>query len=135
MKSNLPVLPVAIRGSRALLRDTQWFPRRGPLVVTIGKPIQPPVGLEDFFAGAIRLRDAAREEILTHCGEPEEELGSQPFVESVRKLLGIRAKGRDVIEGSKGYQLREEAGDYRALFEAKNSDIGLDNAYLWNINA
>ena len=73
MKGNLPVLPVAIRGSRALLRDTQWFPRRGPLVVTIGQPIQPPVESEDFFAGAIRLRDAAREEILTHCGEPEEE--------------------------------------------------------------
>jgi putative transposase len=43
-------------------------------------------------------------------------VGSQPFVESVRKMLGIRAKGRDVIEGSKGYQLREEASGYRALY-------------------
>jgi hypothetical protein len=50
-------------------------------------------------------------------------------------MLGIRAKGRDVIEGSKGYQLREEAAGYQALFEAKNSDIGLDNTHLWDIYA
>jgi hypothetical protein len=59
---------------------------------------------------------------------------SQPFVESVN-LLGIRAKGREVIEGAKGYQLREEAAGYQALFEVENSDIGLDNVYLWDINA
>jgi len=62
-------------------------------------------------------------------------VGSQPFVESVKDLLGIRAKGREVIEGAKGYQLREEAAGYQALFQVENSDIGLDNAYLWNINA
>ena len=62
-------------------------------------------------------------------------VGSQPFVESVKKLLGIRAKGREVIAGAKGYQLREKAAGYQALFEVENSDIGLDNAYLWDINA
>ena len=31
------------------------------------------------------------------------------------------------------YQLREEAADYQALFQVENSDIGLDNAYLWDI--
>ena len=62
-------------------------------------------------------------------------VGSQPFVESVKNLLGIRAKGREVIEGAKGYQLREEAAGYQALFQVENSDIGLDNAYLWDINA
>ena len=62
-------------------------------------------------------------------------VGSQPFVESVKDLLGIRAKGREVIEGAKGYQLREEAAGYQALFQVENSDIGLDNVYLWGINA
>jgi hypothetical protein len=56
------------------------------------------------------------------------------LAESVKNLLGIRAKGRAVIEGAKGYQLREEAAGYQALFEIKNSDIGLDNAYLLDIN-
>jgi hypothetical protein len=62
-------------------------------------------------------------------------VGSQPFVESVKKRLGVRAKGREVIEGVKGYQLREEAESYQSLFEVKNSDIGLENAYPWDINA
>jgi len=61
-------------------------------------------------------------------------VGSQPFVERVKNLLGIRAKGREVIEGAKGYRLREEVAGYQALFQVENSDIGLDNAYLWNIN-
>jgi len=72
MKGNLPVLPVALRGTRALLRDTQWFPRRGPIEVTISKPILPPQDESDVFSGAIRMRDEARTEILRHCGEPDE---------------------------------------------------------------
>ena len=71
-----------------------------------------------------------REEEWTHSIA----LGSQPFVERVKNLLGIRAKGREVIKGAKGYQLREEAAGYQALFQVKNSDIGLDNATLWDIN-
>ena len=62
-------------------------------------------------------------------------VGSQPFVESVKKLLGIKAKGRKVVVGTKRYRLREEESPYQALFEVENSDIGLDNAYLWDINA
>ncbi|HEX8988166.1 MAG TPA: AMP-binding protein [Rhodocyclaceae bacterium] len=70
VQANLPVVPVAIRGSRAWLRDGQWFPRRGPMVLTIGAPIHPPTDSPTQFAAAIRLRDAAREELLHHCGEP-----------------------------------------------------------------
>jgi hypothetical protein len=45
------------------------------------------------------------------------------------------AKGRDVVEGGQGYQLREAAADYKPLFEDENDDIGLENAYFWNLNA
>ena len=62
-------------------------------------------------------------------------VGSQSFVETVKALLGFRAKGRDVVEGSQGYQLREAAADYKPIFEDENKDIGLENAYLWNLNA
>jgi hypothetical protein len=62
-----------------------------------------------------------REEEWTHSIA----VGSQPIVESMKNLLGIRAKGREVIEGAKGYQLREEAAGYQAHFEVQNSDIGL----------
>jgi hypothetical protein len=44
-------------------------------------------------------------------------------------------KGRDVVEVGQGYQLRETAGDYKPLFGDENEDIGLENAYFWDLNA
>ncbi len=49
-------------------------------------------------------------------------------------LLGVRANGRDVTEGTNGYRLREEVALYNALFGVKNDDIAPKNAYFWNIN-
>ncbi|MGZ5091086.1 MAG: AMP-binding protein [Burkholderiales bacterium] len=69
--SGAPVVPVAIRGTRTLLRGGQWFPRRGAIVVTICAPIAAPKDAGDLFSAALILRDAARAEILRHCGEPD----------------------------------------------------------------
>ena len=69
--AQVPVLPVAIRGTRALLRADQWLPRRGPIDVTIGTPVFPPSPMPDAFAAAVALRDAARAHILSHCGEQD----------------------------------------------------------------
>jgi len=63
-----PVIPVAIRGTRSVLRDGQWRPRRG-LVRIIVTPALAPDGSD--WAAAIRLRDRARAEILAVCGEPD----------------------------------------------------------------
>lgn len=65
------VLPVAIRGTRGILRDGQWLPRRGAITVTIGKALFAPASAVDAFAAASALRDAARAHILAHCGEPD----------------------------------------------------------------
>ena len=51
-----------------MLRDGHWFPRRGIISVTLGKPIAPD---GKGWAGAIRLRNTARAEILRQCGEPD----------------------------------------------------------------
>jgi 1-acyl-sn-glycerol-3-phosphate acyltransferase len=67
-QTGTPVVPVAIRGTRSILRDGSWFPRRGPLGMVIGDPIAPQ-GAD--WAAAIALRDAARAEILRWCGEPD----------------------------------------------------------------
>jgi putative transposase len=62
-------------------------------------------------------------------------VGSRPFVEKVKALLGFRAKGREIIEGStERYQVREALVIYNALFGAEKRDIGLQNAYFWDIN-
>ena len=70
-RSRVPVIPVAIHGTRAILRAGQWLPRRGAVVVTVGAPITPPTGGPEVFAAAVKLRDAARAAILRDCGEPD----------------------------------------------------------------
>jgi 1-acyl-sn-glycerol-3-phosphate acyltransferase len=66
-QTGTPVVPVAIRGTRSILRAGQWLPRRGAVRVHIGAALAP--GGTDWTA-AIALRDAARDAILRHCGEP-----------------------------------------------------------------
>jgi 1-acyl-sn-glycerol-3-phosphate acyltransferase len=67
-QAGVPVVPVAIRGTRSILRGGQWRPRRGEISVDIGAPIRPDGG---DFAAAVRLRDAARAFVLAHCREPD----------------------------------------------------------------
>lgn len=67
-EAGVPVVPVAIRGTRSILRDGQWFPRRGTINVTMGPALQPE---GSGWPAAIALRDIARAEILRHCGEPD----------------------------------------------------------------
>ncbi|HQN02017.1 MAG TPA: hypothetical protein PLL36_13120, partial [Candidatus Hydrogenedentes bacterium] len=73
--ADVPVVPIAIRGTRSMLRDISLFPRHGKINVTIGKPIAPSsmrdASSPDAWATAIKLREAAREYILRHCGEPD----------------------------------------------------------------
>jgi 1-acyl-sn-glycerol-3-phosphate acyltransferase len=72
--AGVPVIPIAIRGSRSLLRAGSWFPRRGPVTVTLGAPLHPQQLMaagDDRWRLAVRLRDAARARILAHCGEPD----------------------------------------------------------------
>ena len=61
-------------------------------------------------------------------------VGSRPFVDKVKSLLGLRAKGRKVIEAGEGYQVREGTIPYKALFEAEKEDIGPKNTYFWDID-
>lgn len=70
VEADRAVVPVALRGTRNLLRDEQWLPRRAPVVVHIGTPIEAPRA-RNTFAATIQLRDAARRVILEYCGEPD----------------------------------------------------------------
>ena len=67
-ETQLPVVPVAVRGTRSILRSDQWRIRRGNITIRI-EPALHPEG--QGFAAAVALRDATRQAILTHCGEPE----------------------------------------------------------------
>jgi 1-acyl-sn-glycerol-3-phosphate acyltransferase len=65
--TNRAIVPVAIRGTRDLLRDGSWLFHRGPLRVTIGQPLR---SGGDGLSEIVRLRDAARESIARGANEP-----------------------------------------------------------------
>jgi 1-acyl-sn-glycerol-3-phosphate acyltransferase len=68
VRSDVPVVPVAIKGAREIVRGSEWFPRRGNLEVTVCPPITPQ---GEGWQVALDLRDAARREISRYCGEPD----------------------------------------------------------------
>jgi 1-acyl-sn-glycerol-3-phosphate acyltransferase len=78
-RTGVPVIPITIRGTRSVLRPTQWFAHQGRIEVEIGEPIQP-AGSD--FQGAVGLRDAARAAILAAVREPD--LGGEDAFETLR---------------------------------------------------
>ncbi|MFY9922775.1 MAG: 1-acyl-sn-glycerol-3-phosphate acyltransferase, partial [Mycobacterium sp.] len=69
-KAGVPVVPVAICGTRAILRPEHDFPRRGSVDITIGAPVQP-TGTD--WAAAVKLQRAVRDAVLRLSGEPDVE--------------------------------------------------------------
>jgi 1-acyl-sn-glycerol-3-phosphate acyltransferase len=67
-QSGRPVVPVALRGTRSVLRDGSWLPRRASVEVHIEKPLAP---RGSGWSDALALRDEARRAILARCGEPD----------------------------------------------------------------
>ena len=74
-QAGVPVIPIAIRGTRSMLRSDSWFPHRGSISVEIGPPLDPAEIMkepeQDTWHVAIALRDRSRKFILRHCGEPD----------------------------------------------------------------
>mgnify|MGYP001603265884 CR=1 FL=1 len=67
-QAGVNVVPVALRGTRAVLPPGSWRPRAGAVTVSVAAPLSPQG--EDWRA-AVDLRDRARAEILRASGEPE----------------------------------------------------------------
>jgi 1-acyl-sn-glycerol-3-phosphate acyltransferase len=68
IKGGLPVVPLAIIGSRDILPGGTMLPKRGPLQVSILDPILP---ADASFASSAALADAARHRLLGAIGEPD----------------------------------------------------------------
>jgi 1-acyl-sn-glycerol-3-phosphate acyltransferase len=69
-QTGVPAVPVAIRGTREILRPEYHFPRRGAIDIAIGQPVQP-TGTD--WTAAVGLQRAARDTILRLSGEPDVE--------------------------------------------------------------
>jgi 1-acyl-sn-glycerol-3-phosphate acyltransferase len=71
-EAGIPVVPVAIRGTRSILRADFWFPRRGTVGIHIGKPLEAAEAAgNNTWERALHLRDSSRRFILSFCGEPD----------------------------------------------------------------
>jgi len=68
VQNGLAVTPVVLAGTREVLRDESWLPRRGAIRVSICAPV---LAAGAGWQAALLLRDATRREILNHCGEPD----------------------------------------------------------------
>ena len=88
VEASLPILPVVLRGTRAILPSGSWFPRPGAINVTIAPPIFPEQTAE-HWASALTLRDRVRATMLRLTGEPdmrdlEPSAGAAPQAEAAR---------------------------------------------------
>ena len=66
--AGIPVIPVALRGMRSVLRVGTWYLRRAAVTAHVGAPIE---ASGSGWQAAVELRDKVRAEILRHCGEPD----------------------------------------------------------------
>jgi acyl carrier protein len=63
-----PVVPVALRGTRALLPVGRRLPAWSRVTITVERPVRTEQG---GWPGAAELHAATRSAILRHCGEPD----------------------------------------------------------------
>lgn len=69
VRCGIPVIPVTLVGSRALLPDETLRPHYSLLQVLIDEPLSPEG--DDAWQAALKLRDTARSRILGRLGEPD----------------------------------------------------------------
>jgi fatty-acyl-CoA synthase len=71
VETNTPIVPMALQGTRQVLRGENAVPRPGQVSLWIGAPIAPE---GEGWRAIVSLRDRVAEAIAEHCGEPRLEL-------------------------------------------------------------
>ena len=67
-QASVPLLPVALRGTREIMRGARFFPHLGRATLVIGPPLTAATG---DWRGAVGLREEAHAFIAEHCGDPD----------------------------------------------------------------
>jgi len=81
-EAGVPIVPISIRGTRSILRGTDWLPHRGGVQIRVEPSITAEMlglDLSDPWKAAVALCDEARTRVLKHCGEPDLILEKPPF--------------------------------------------------------
>jgi 1-acyl-sn-glycerol-3-phosphate acyltransferase len=69
--AGVPVVPLALGGTRRVLRGDWGLPRPGRVSLWVGEPI---AAEGTDMASLVRLRDRVADAIAAHCGEPRLDL-------------------------------------------------------------
>lgn len=69
--AGVPVVPVAIRGTRQLFGQGQRLPRWSRVAIEVFPPIAANTDHEDHRHAVAELRDAVRAVVARNCGEPD----------------------------------------------------------------
>jgi REP element-mobilizing transposase RayT len=59
-------------------------------------------------------------------------VGTEAFVTDTKEILGIKGKGREIVNGNGCYELRESLSPYNAVFGGKNEGLRPKNEYFWS---
>ena len=59
-------------------------------------------------------------------------VGNKNFIYNVKFMMGVMARGRTRIEAGESFQLQEAQIPYFDHFGGKKSEIGAENAYVWD---
>jgi len=73
--TGVPVVPMALRGARRVLRDKTLIPRPGPIDLWIGEPVH---ANGTGWTAVVDLRDRVAAAIAQHCGEPRLDVVAGP---------------------------------------------------------
>jgi putative transposase len=104
----------------AALKGLLGFNTMGELAVAYRGWVDESVGRKENFRESMWTESVA--------------VGSRSFVDTTREKLGIKVRGREVIEKNGSYELRESPAPYRAILGDENNSIRLQNAYFLNDN-
>lgn len=67
VNTKTPICPIAIKGTRSILRGDSRLPRPGKIILTVGKPIYP---RSSDWEDVLRLHALTHKHLVKYCGEP-----------------------------------------------------------------
>jgi putative transposase len=95
------------------------------------------LGFEDMSTLALNYRDSV-EKILNERWNRDAKwsesiaVGGKSFVAETKDRLGVKVKGRKIIEGDGGYELRDPSGSYNAISMHEKAPLSFENSFKWD---
>lgn len=85
---------------------------------------------KDWIEDAVQKRNHIRESRWTESVA----VGSEAFVLQTKEKLGLKVKGRKIIEKEDSFELREPIVSYGTHLAPENTVLSAQNTYYWSLN-